>query len=127
MTQPTTLQGVTFDLRTLPDPAARAEVLEKAFDFRGDCTLSLSDGREVTGYLFDRRASGGATADGAPAAAVRLMTATSDEKVTVTYASIERITFGTDTAHGRTFENWVKKYVEKKQRGERASIESETL
>ena len=27
---------------------------EKAFDYRGDVTLTLSDGRNVEGYVFDR-------------------------------------------------------------------------
>jgi len=28
--------------------------LEKAFDYRGDVTLTLKDGRRVEGYIFDR-------------------------------------------------------------------------
>ena len=31
------------------------EALEKAFDYRGDVTLTLKDGRTVEGYLYDRR------------------------------------------------------------------------
>ena len=117
-----TLQGSTFDLAALPDEAARAEVLAKAFDYRGDCTLTLTDGSVVAGYVFDRR-----PAQDGLGGSVRLLPATSDERVSVAYARIARIEFGKDTAHGKSFETWVKKYVEKKLRGERASIESESL
>jgi hypothetical protein len=47
--------------------------------------------------------------------------------VTVRYSEIARIQFGKDAAHGKTWENWVKRYIEKKQRGEAASIEAEVL
>lgn len=116
-----TLQGVQTDLGAL-DEAARMEVLEKAFDFRGDVTLALADGRTVTGYLFDRRK--GATA---VASVVRLLPPDSDKPLVIGYGDIRRIDFGKDAAHGKSFETWVKKYVEKKLAGEKASIESEDL
>src|SRR5271155_1631736 len=31
------------------------EALEKAFDYRGDITITRKDGSQVVGYLFDRR------------------------------------------------------------------------
>ena len=31
------------------------EALEKAFDYRGDITLTRKDGTQVQGYLYDRR------------------------------------------------------------------------
>ena len=34
--------------------ATLAEVVELAFDYRGDITLRLDDGRQVDGYLFNR-------------------------------------------------------------------------
>ena len=34
---------------------------------------------------------------------------------------------GKDTASGKTFENWIRKYAQKKLAGETASIESESL
>ena len=42
----------------IPALASEAEVreaLEKAFDYRGDITVTLKDGRNVEVYLFDRR------------------------------------------------------------------------
>ena len=50
------------------------------------------------------------------------------EKLTLTFAQIDRLEFtGRDTAAGKSFETWLKKYVEKKLAGEKASIESEPL
>ena len=42
----------------VPELASEAEVreaLEKAFDYRGDITLTRKDGSKVEGYLYDRR------------------------------------------------------------------------
>jgi hypothetical protein len=118
-TPATSLQGWTTDLA---DPAGTMDVLEKAFDFRGDVTLSLTSGQSVTGYVFDRR-RGATLAE----SNVRLLGAASDDKLTISFADISRVEFGKDAAHGKSFETWVKKYVEKKLAGEKASIESEAL
>ena len=40
------------------------QAFEKAFDYRGDVTLTLKDGRQISGYVFDRR-SGKTLADSA--------------------------------------------------------------
>jgi hypothetical protein len=107
----------------LNDRAATFDVLEKAFDYRGDVTLTLKDGRNITGYLFDRKRGKG-LAD----SSVRLMGAAGDEKITVRYADIRHIAFSDrDPAAGKSFETWVKKYIAKKLAGEKASIESEPL
>jgi len=91
------------------------EALEKAFDYRGDVTLTLRDGGIVEGYLFDRR-SDGATLDLCTAS---LFLKDRDEKFTVKYGEIARVEFsGKDTAHGKSFETWMKKYFEKKAAGE---------
>ncbi len=107
----------------LADEATAFDMLEKAFDYRGDVTLTLKDARVIAGYLFDRR-KGKSLAD----SSVRLMGAASDDKITVRYADIKHIAFSDrDPAAGKSFETWVKKYIEKKLAGEKASIESETL
>ena len=107
----------------LGDDATAFDILEKAFDYRGDVTLTLKDGKVIAGYLFDRR-KGKSLAD----SSVRLMGAASDEKITVKYADIKHIAFSDrDPAAGKSFETWVKKYIEKKMAGEKASIESEKL
>jgi hypothetical protein len=109
----------------LRDDAMRFDVLEKAFDYRGDVILTLNDGSRVEGYLFDRRR--GPTAR---ESTVRLMPAsgTGNEKITVGYADVHMIEFSPrDPAAGKSFETWVKKYIEKKMAGEAANIESEKL
>ena len=117
---PSTLPGWSVDLT---NDQLTFEVLEKAFDYRGDVTLTLRDGRTLTGYLFDRRRGRGLTDS-----AVRLLPAGSDDKLTIPYADIRHIAFSDrDPAAGKSFETWVKKYIEKKLAGERASIESESL
>jgi hypothetical protein len=89
--------------------------LEKAFDYRGDVTLTLKDGRRVEGYIFDRT-SAVTLAD----SKVRIFPKDRDEKVAISYGDIARIEFtGRDTAAGKSFETWVKKYHEKKAAGEK--------
>jgi hypothetical protein len=107
------------------DPNALSDALEKAFDYRGDVTITRKSAPDqpITGYIFDRRK--GPSLD---ASTIRLMTATSDDKVTITYSDIAAVHFsGKDAAHGKSFETWIKKYIEKKSKGEKASIESESL
>jgi hypothetical protein len=81
---------------TREDERALLDALEKAFDYRGDCTITTAGGDAVTGYIFDRRR--GETLD---ASTLRLMTPDSDEHVTVRFSEIARLEFtGRDTAHG---------------------------
>jgi len=111
----------------IPSLATEAEVneaLEKAFDYRGDVTLTLKDGRMVAGYVFDRR-TGRTLAE----SAVRIMPATERTKLTIPYSDIAALAFtGRDTAAGKTFEAWVRKYWEKKAAGEKGiAIHPESL
>ncbi len=98
--------------------------LEKAFDFRGDVTITKKDGSKVEGYIFDRR-TGKMLAD----SIVRLFPKDQDEKISVSYAEIAGLAFtGRDTAAGKSWETWVKKYQEKKAAGEKnIGIEPEKL
>jgi hypothetical protein len=115
------LQGWIPALATEADIRA---VIEKAFDYRGDVTISRRNGGEVTGYLFDRRV-GKTLAE----SVVRLMLATSNERPSIPYSEIAAIAFtGRDTAAGKSYEAWVKKYWEKREKGEtNISIEPEAL
>ena len=89
--------------------------LEKAFDYRGDVTITRKDGTRVEGYVFDRRAEGETLAQ----CRVRLFPKTGGEKTSVSYADIARLEFtGRDTAAGKSWETWVRKYAEKKKAGE---------
>jgi hypothetical protein len=107
------LEGQIPSLAT--DEEIRA-ALEKAFDYRGDVTITRKDGSTVEGYLFDRRSNGKTLSD----CSVRLFPKDGDEKVSVGYSDIARLVFsGKDTAAGKSFETWVKKYREKKEAGEK--------
>ena len=109
------LRGWNVDL---DDEQLTLDALEKAFDYRGDITVLTSDGQSITGYIFDRR-----TVDSLEESTIRLLTAESDEPRSIRFSDIRRLEFSTrDPAHGKSFENWVKKYVEKKMKGEEASI-----
>lgn len=98
--------------------------LEKAFDYRGDVTITRKDGSKVEGYVFDRR-TGASLKD----SMVRLFPKNSGEKIAISYADIGALAFtGRDTAAGKSWEAWMKKYAEKKARGETdLSLYSEPL
>jgi hypothetical protein len=109
----------------LHDPAARHAALSHALDYRGDVTLELTDGQVVTGYIFDRRAG-----DGRSIIRMQLAEPTPDgrERLTIDYDQIARLVFtGRDPAAGKSWENWIRRYVEKKIAGERAEIAAEPL
>ena len=111
----------------VPELAGEEEIrqaLEKAFDYRGDVTITRKDGSKVEGYIFDRR-TGKSLAD----SAVRLFPKDADQKISVPYLDIAALNFsGRDTAAGKSFEAWVRKYWEKKAAGEKnIGIESEPL
>jgi hypothetical protein len=112
----------------VPSMASDDEVraaFEKAFDYRGDVTLTRKDGSTVEGYVFDRQTTGPRLAD----CYVRLFPKNADEKVKVPFSDVARLEFtGKDTAAGKSFETWVKKYREKKAAGEKnIGIEPEKL
>ncbi len=89
--------------------------LEKAFDYRGDVTITLKDGSQIEGYIFDRQ-PGTTLAD----SRVRLFPKDQDQKISISYADIAGLAFsGRDTAAGKSWEAWVKKYWEKKAAGEK--------
>ncbi len=112
----------------IPPTATDAEIrlaLEKAFDYRGDVTLTLKDGSKLEGYVFDRNSNGSMLSD----CTVRMMPKDRPGKLNVAYSEIAAIAFsGRDTAAGKSFAAWVKKYNEKKAAGEKnIGIESDPL
>jgi hypothetical protein len=110
-TQHETVQGWVPQLAT--DEELRI-ALEKAFDYRGDVTLTLKDHSKIEGYIFDR-VSGPSLAT----SFVRLIPRDSHQKLKIAYADIAALAFsGRDTAAGKSWEAWVKKYWEKKTSGE---------
>jgi hypothetical protein len=111
----------------IPELATEAELrdaLEKAFDYRGDVTITRKDGTRVDGYIFDRR--NGTTLD---ISVVRLIPQNSHEKISIPYSDIAALAFtGRDTAAGKSWEAWVRKYWERKAAGEKGiALEPEKL
>jgi hypothetical protein len=105
------LEGKVFE--TAGEEELRA-ALEKAFDYRGDVTIARKDGSKVEGYIFDRR-TGSTLAD----SVVRLFPKDAGEKVAIPYSDVAGLAFtGRDTAAGKSWAAWVKKYWEKKAAGE---------
>ena len=98
--------------------------LEEAFDYRGDVTITTKAGTRVEGYIFDRR-SGTSLAE----SIVRVIPQNSRERVAIRYSDIAGLEFsGRDTAAGKSWEAWVRKYWEKKVAGEKGiAIEPEVL
>jgi hypothetical protein len=111
----------------IPSLASEQEIrqaLDQAFDYRGDITLTLRDGQAVEGYLFDRRVGKSLTDSFA-----KILPKDNSARRTIAYGDIAKLEFtGKDTAHGKSFETWLKKYNEKKAAGEKnISIEPEKL
>lgn len=99
------------------------EALEKAFDYRGDVTLTCKDGTVVEGYVYDRKH--GATLANS---LVRVLPSNGSPRVSIPYADIAALMFtGRDTAAGKSWEAWVRKYWQKRAAGEKAEIEAEEL
>jgi len=98
--------------------------LEKAFDYRGDVTITRKDGTKLEGYIFDR-----VSGKNLESSFVRLLPKDSNQRVKISYAEIAALAFsGRDTAAGKSWEAWVKKYWEKKASGgENLSLQPESL
>ena len=100
------------------------EVIDQAFDYRGDVTIHTRDGRTVTGYVFDRQCD---DADN-DRTYMRIIAADGDDRITLYDADVLTVTFtGRDPAAGKSWEAWVKRYIENKTKDEAANIEPESL
>jgi hypothetical protein len=103
---------------SIPSLATDEEVrqaLEKAFDYRGDVTLTLKSGQRIEAYIFNRQ-----TGPTLAASFVQYFTPGADDKRKVSYAEIARLEFsGKDRAAGKHWEAWVEKYNERKAAGEK--------
>ena len=91
------------------------QALEKAFDYRGDVTMTLKNGERIEAYIFNRQ-TGATLAE----SYVQYFTPKAPEKRKVSYADIARLEFsGKDRAAGKHWEDWVKAYNERKAAGEK--------
>ncbi len=114
-----TLQGWVPELA---DEKLVREALEQAFDYRGDVTITKKDGSVVDGYIFDRK-SGKTLHD----SIVRILPKDSNQRQSIAYADIAALVFsGRDTAAGKSWEAWVRKYWEKRAAGEKYDLIPDT-
>lgn len=99
------------------------DALEKAFDYRGDVTITLKSGERIEAYIFNRQ-TGATLAD----SWVQYFASNASDKRKVSYAQIARLEFsGKDRAAGKHWEDWVKAYNEKKAAGEKYALHPESL
>jgi len=111
----------------VPELASQEELrqaLEEAFGYRGDVLITRKDGSRVEGYVFDRR--GGRTlAD----SVVRVLPKDGGAKLSISYDDIAGLAFtGRDMAAGKSWENWVRQYWERRLAGEKnISLQPEKL
>ena len=110
------LEGKVFELG---DEATRDRAVELAFDYRGDVTLHLDDGTTLVGYVYDR---GGRGAD----RYLRVIPASGGERRRLAVTGLRGISFtGRDTAFGKSWEAWARKYSKLKSAGKEASLYGE--
>jgi hypothetical protein len=88
-----------------------AEVVERAFDYRGDVTVVRRDGVDLVGYLFNRDTE-------AARPFVQMFDRAGDGPFTIPYEDIRTIRFtGKDTAAGKSYEAWRRRKAERADRG----------
>ncbi len=90
------------------------KALEKAFDYRGDVTLTL---KSASG---SRRTSSTAIPVNTGRFVCAVLHAECTREASISYAEIARLEFsGKDRAAGKHWEDWVKAYNERKAAGEK--------
>ena len=106
MTEEATLEG------WVPGPDVPVtELVERAFDYRGNVTIERVDGTEVVGYLFNRD-------ERATAPFVQAFDLDGAGPITIPYAAIRTIRFtGRDTAAGNSYAAWLERKAAAKARG----------
>ncbi|HWT66672.1 MAG TPA: hypothetical protein VN151_11210 [Terracidiphilus sp.] len=106
------LEGWVPELATAD---ALKDALEKAFDYRGDVTITTKSGELIEAFVFNRH-TGATLAD----SYVQYFAPGIDGKLKLTYDQITRLEFtGKDRAAGKHWEDWVKAYNERKAAGEK--------
>jgi len=102
----------------VPELAGDADLkaaLEKAFDYRGDVTVTLRGGERIEAFIFNRH-TGATLAE----SWVQYFAPDKPGKLKLSYADIARLEFsGKDRAAGKHWEAWVKSYNERRAAGEK--------
>tara|TARA_B100000929_G_scaffold253962_1_gene215020 strand:+ start:26 stop:460 length:435 start_codon:yes stop_codon:yes gene_type:complete len=94
------------------EPGNLEEIVEAAFDYRGDVTILLRDEDDLVGYLANRSI-------GRPAPAeswIEVFPAAGGPRRRISLAAIRGLILsGKDVASGKSWENWLKKYTERRE------------
>ena len=102
----------------VPELATEDEIrnaLEKAFDYRGDVTITTQSGKKIEAFIFNRQ-----TATTLAESWVQYFEPNVYDKQKLAYSEIARLEFtGKDRAAGKHWEDWVKAYNERKAAGEK--------
>jgi hypothetical protein len=99
MTDGATLEGWTPQIGP---GLSLEEIVDKAFDYRGNVTVVRTDGSETEGYLFNRNAD-------AAVPFVQMFDVSGAGPHTISYREIRTIRFtGRDTAAGNSYAAWLR-------------------
>jgi len=114
--RPASMQGAVFTFTTEQE---RVEAIDKAFDYRGDVTLTVN-GEQIEGYIFNRNAK-------ASPPRIEVFVKGSEVPKVIPYAEVTAIAFtGKDTADGKSWDAWVsKKESERKAEADKIKAEAE--
>ena len=94
------------------DPGSLQEIVEIAFDYRGDVTLLLRDGDDLVGYLANRSICRQVPAE----SWIEVFPATGGPRRRISLVAIRGLILsGKDVASGKSWENWLKKYTERRE------------
>jgi len=104
--RPTVGQGFRWEG---DDPAMLADIIDAAFDYRGDVTILLVTGETIEGYLANRDRE-------AAEPFIQVYPADGSAPRTLPYRSLRGIAFsGRDAASGKSWETWLKTCETRKQ------------
>ncbi len=108
------LQGAVFEIH---NDTERVEAIDKAFDYRGDVTLTLSNG-PLECFIFNRDAH-------TTPPRVEVFVKGQDAPLVIPYSDIRAIAFtGRDPADGKSWAAWVSK-KDTERKAEAARVEAE--
>ena len=100
MSERLSLEGWTPEII---DGETLADVVDQAFDYRGDVTIATRDGARQVGYVCNRRRD-------VSVPFLEILPAAGGDPRTIAYAEIQSIAFtGRDTAAGNSYAAWLKR------------------
>ena len=90
-----------------------AEVIDLAFDYRGNTTVVRADGTEIEGYVFNRDRE-------APEPFIQIFDAAGNGPMRIPYSEIRNIRFtGRDMAAGNSWQAWLER--KEREKAEKAA------